>query len=30
MFAEYLTAVMAGAMFAGMGWGVLFWKLRRS
>ena len=21
MFAEYLTAVMAGALFAGMGWG---------
>jgi hypothetical protein len=31
MFAEYMTAVLAGAAFAGMGYFVLFvWGLRRS
>jgi hypothetical protein len=30
MFAEYTTAVLAGTLFAGMGWGVMFLSLRRS
>jgi hypothetical protein len=29
MFVEYMTAILAGCTFAGMGWLLLEWKARR-